>query len=167
MLQSTRAQVLQSSAKFKERAKEANGQAEKAMERARGHLASNPKGSIPMSAAPVQETIQDLSKAIVFEWSARVYVRLAIALESVATTMLSGVEASISQSMARIDTLTKPQDGKPAVVSGWPKNDGVVPNSFAPSPVEFFLEEHSTWPDTASRLISKSLGDAEIGRAHV
>lgn len=160
LLQSTRAQVLQSSAKFKERAKEANGQAEKSMERARGHLASNPKGSIPMSATPVQETIQDLSKAIVFEWSARVRERLAIALESVATTMLSGVEASISQSMARIDTLTKPQDGKPAVVSGWPKNDGVVPNSFAPSPVEFFLEEHSTWPDTAGRLISKSLGDA-------
>jgi len=117
------------------------------------------QGSQWMTAAPVQETVQDLSKAIVFEWSARVCERLAVALESVATTMLSGVEASISQSMARIDMLTKPQDGKPAVVSGWPKNDGVVPNSFAPSPVEFFLEDHATWPDSASRLIGKSLGD--------
>jgi len=159
LLQATRAQVLQSSARFKERAKEANGQAGKAVERARGHLAAGSKGSIPMTAAPVQETVQDLSKAIVFEWSARVCERLAVALESVATTMLSGVEASISQSMARIDMLTKPQDGKPAVVSGWPKNDGVVPNSFAPSPVEFFLEDHATWPDSASRLIGKSLGD--------
>ena len=93
LLQSTRAQVLQSSAKFKERAKEASGLAEKAREKARGHLAANAKGSIPMSAAPVQETIQDMSKAIVFDWSARVRERLAVALESVATTLLSGVEA--------------------------------------------------------------------------
>jgi hypothetical protein len=159
LLQTSRAQVLQSSAKFKEKAKEASGQAEKAMERARGHLAANPKGSIPLSAAPVQETIQDLSKAIVLEWSARVRERLSVALESVATSMLSNIEASVSQSMARIDMLTKSQDGKPAVVGSWPKNDGIVPNSFAPSPVEFFLEEYTSWPESASRLISKSLGD--------
>lgn len=159
LLQSTRAEVLQSSARFKERAKEAMGQAEKSIERARGHLSSGQKGSIPMSAGPVQETITDLSKAIVFEWSARIREKLSVALESVATTMLSSLEASVSQSLARIDMLTKPQDGKPSVVAGWPKNDGVVPNSFAPSPVEFFLESHVTWPEMAKTLISKSLGD--------
>ena len=159
LLQATRAQVLQSSAKFKERAKEAAGQADKAMERARTHLAANPKGSIPMSAGPVQETISDLSKAIVFEWAARVRERLAVALESVATSMVSGLDASVRQSLARIDMLTKPQDGKPAVVALWPKNDDVVPTSFAPSPVEFFLEEHTTWPEMAKSLLSKSLGD--------
>jgi hypothetical protein len=159
LLQSTRSQVLQSAAKFRESAKEASGQAEKLMERARGRLAATPKGSLPLSAAPIQETIQDFSKAIVAEWSARVRERLSVALESVATSMLSNIEASVSQSMARIDMLTKPQDGKPAAVSGWPKNDGVVPNAFTPSPVEFFLEDYSTWPTLASRLLAKSLGD--------
>ena len=159
LLQETRAQVLQSSAKFKERAKEASGLADKAREKARSHLSANPKGSIPMSAAPVQETIQDMSKAIVFDWSARVRERLAIALESVATTMLSGVEASVNQSLARINMLTRSQDGKPAVVEGWPKNDGIVPTSFTPSPVEFFLEEFETWPEMVKQLLSKSLGD--------
>ena len=159
LLQATRAQVLQSSARFKEKAKEASGLAEKAREKARGHLAANAKGSIPMSAAPVQETIQDMSKAIVFDWSARVRERLAVALESVATTMLSGVEASVNQSLARISMLTRSQDGKPAVVEGWPKNDGIVPTSFTPSPVEFFLEEYETWPEMARQLLSKSLGD--------
>lgn len=159
LLQATRAQVLQSSAKFKEQAKEANGQAEKAVERARGHLSGGAKGSIPMSAAPVQETIQDFSKAIVAEWSAKVREKLSVTLESVATTMLSGIEASVSQSMARINELTTPQDGKPAVIGSWPKNDGIVPQSFLPSPVEFFLEDFSTWPDTANRLLTRSLGD--------
>lgn len=159
LLQATRSQVLQSSAKFKEKAKEANGQADKAMERARGHLAANPRGSIPISAAPVQETIQDLSKTIVLQWSARVRERLAVALESVATSMLSNIEASVAQSMARMDMLTKSQEGQPAVVGDWPMNDGVVPSSFAPSPVEFFLENYTSWPEFANRLLSKSLGD--------
>ena len=55
--------------------------------------------------------------------------------------------------------LTRSQDGKPAVVEGWPKNDGIVPTSFTPSPVEFFLEEYETWPEMAKQLLSKSLGD--------
>ena len=159
LLQSTRAQVLQSSAKFKERAKEASGLAEKSREKARSHLSANQKGSIPMSAAPVQETIQDMSKAIVFDWSARVRERLALALESVATTMLSGIEASVNQSLARVNMLTQGQDGKPAITSDWPKNDGIVPTSFTPSPVEFFLEEYETWPEMVKQLVSMSLGD--------
>jgi hypothetical protein len=100
-----------------------------------------------------------MSKAIVLEWSAMVKEKLAVALESVATTMLSGLEASVSQSLARISEMTKAQDGDPAIIDGWPKNDGVVPNSFAPSPVEFFLEDYSTWPELAGTLLSKSLGD--------
>ena len=85
--------------------------------------------------------------------------RLAIALESVATTMLSGIEASVNQSLARINWLTRSQDGSHPVVAGWPKNDGIVPTSFNPSPVEFFLEECETWPAKAKQLLSKSLGD--------
>jgi hypothetical protein len=112
-----------------------------------------------MSAAPVQETIQDMSKAIVFDWSARVRERLAVALESVATTMLSGIEASVNQSLARLNMLTQSQDGKPAVVGNWPKNDGIVPTSFTPSPVEFFLEEFETWPEMVKQLVGRSLGD--------
>ena len=159
LLQATRAQVLQSSAKFKERAKESAALATKTSEKARGHLSASTKGSIPMSATPVQETIQDLSKAIVFDWSSRVFERLSVTMESVATTMLSGIEASVNQSLGRINMLTKSQEGKAAVVDGWPKNDGIVPTSFTPSPVEFFLEGYETWPEMAKELLSKSLGD--------
>jgi hypothetical protein len=35
----------------------------------------------------------------------------------------------------------------------------VVPASFAPSPVEFYLEPYETWPELAKELLSKSLGE--------
>jgi len=159
MLQSTRAQLSQTSARFKERAKEASGLADKAREKARGHLSGKGGGSVPMSAAPVQETVSDLSKGIVFDWSASVYEKLALATESVASVLLSGLEASIGQSLSRIGMLTKSQDGQPPLVADWPKNDGIVPALFAPSPVEFYLESYETWPKMAKVLISKSLGD--------
>jgi hypothetical protein len=159
LIESTRANVLQSSNLLREESKKAREMAVQSDQKARGHLAANAKGSLQLSAGPVQETISDLSKTIVLEWSAQVKEKLSVALESVATTMLSGIEASISQSLGRITEMTKTQDGKPAIIDGWPKNDGVVPSSFAPSPVEFFLEEYSTWPDLANSLLSRSLGD--------
>jgi len=159
LLETTRATVLQSSNLLREESKKAREAAAQADQRARGHLAANAKGSLQLTAGPVQETVSDMSKAIVLEWSAMVKEKLAVALESVATTMLSGLEASVSQSLARISEMTKAQDGDPAIIDGWPKNDGVVPNSFAPSPVEFFLEDYSTWPELAGTLLSRSLGD--------
>jgi hypothetical protein len=159
LIETTRASVLQSSNLLREESKKAREMAVQSEQKARGHLTANAKGSLQLSAGPVQETISDMYKAIVLEWSAQVKDKLSVALESVATTMLSGLEASISQSLARITDMTKTQDGKPAIVDGWPKNDGVVPASFAPSPVEFFLEEYSNWPDLANKLLSKSLGD--------
>ena len=35
----------------------------------------------------------------------------------------------------------------------------MVPTSFAPSPVEFYLEDHTTWPERARELLESSLGD--------
>jgi hypothetical protein len=74
--------------------------------------------------------------------------------------MLSSIEASINQALARVHMLTRAQDGKPPAIAGWPRNDGVVPFGFVPSPVEFFLEDHETWPEAARQLLAKSLGDA-------
>jgi len=159
LLKTLRTQVLQLCGQMREDAKRARGAAEEAAKRAQTHLGGNQRGSLAISAGPVQETIQDLSKEVVLAWSAQVRERLIVALESVATNMLSNLEASVNQSLARVHRLTKSQDGKPAEVAGWPKNDGVVPTGFTPSPVEFYLEEHGTWPETARQMLAKSLGD--------
>ena len=160
LLKATRAHVLQASGQLREDAKKATGLADEAAKRAQGHLAGSQKGSLAITAGPVEETIKDLAKEIVLVWSAHVRERLVIALESVATSMLSSLEATVNQGLARIHAITRPRDGKPAEVAGWPRNDGVVPAGFVPSPVEFFLEEHETWPETARQLLAVSLGDA-------
>lgn len=159
LLQLTRSHVLQASNLLKDEAREDRDLAQQAEQKSRSFLGSAGKGSITSTAGPVQETINAIAKSAVLEWSANVKEKLAVALESVATGLLSGVEASVRQSLADITACTKPQDGRPPVIDGWPKNDGVVPTSFAPSPVEFFLEEHETWPARARLLIAQSLGE--------
>lgn len=160
LLKTLRAQVLQTCGQMREDAKRAKGAAEEAAKKAQTHLAGGQKGSLAITAGPVQETIQDLAKEVVLSWSVQVREKVAVALESIATNMLSSLEASINQALARVHMLTRAQDGKPPVVAGWPRNDGVVPSAFVPSPVEFFLEEHDTWPESARELLAKSLGDA-------
>jgi hypothetical protein len=159
LLETTRARVLESSNLLKDEARKAEDSAMQSDQRARGHLAASGNGSLQLTAGPVQETISDMSKAIVFAWSAKVKTNLSVALESVATNLISSLEASIQQSMGRMISMTQEVDGNPPLVDGWPKNDGVVPASFAPSPVEFFLEEYSTWPELATSLLGRSLGD--------
>lgn len=159
LIQATRAKVIEASNLLKDEARQDRDMAQQAEAKSRSHLGSAGKGTIAATASPVQETITDASKAIVLEWSALVREKLAVALESVATGMLSGIEASVNQSLARITSLTKQQNGQPPVIDGWPKNDGIVPTSFAPSPVEFYLEEYETWPTRARQLVTLSLGD--------
>jgi hypothetical protein len=159
ILEAAKTSVMAESNSLHAESKKARELAEQIDQKVRLHLASNTDDSLYLSAEPVQAAVSEMSEAIVYERTALVKQKLAIALESVATTMLSSLEASIGQSLFRVLEMTKTQDGKAAIIDGWPKNDGIVPNSFAPSPVEFFLEDHSTWPELAKTLFSNSLGD--------
>jgi hypothetical protein len=114
-----------------------------------------------LSNGEILNTLDGIAQALVLEWCAQVREKLAVSLEAVAHSMLSSVEAGLQQSLSRINSLVTSQDGKPPVIAGWPKNNNVVPTSFAPSPVEFYLEPYETWPSQAGELLSKSLGDRE------
>jgi len=164
LVELARADVLESAALMKESASNDRKNAEQTYVSGQSHLGTNARGQLGVTSAPVQNTIQDYSKAISLEWSAKVRDQLAVTLEAVATSMLNAVYAGMQQSLNRLTALVTPQDGNPAVVSLWPKNDGVVPPSFAPSPVEFYLEDHTTWPERARELLELSLGE---GREHL
>jgi hypothetical protein len=86
--------------------------------------------------------------------------RISVAFDAIDASLIEGFESSLTESLNRVYATTKEQDGNPAIICDWPKNDGVVPNSFAPSPVEFFLEDYLTWPVLANTLLRGSLGDA-------
>ncbi len=85
--------------------------------------------------------------------------RISLAFESIDAFLFEEFEATLAKSLGRIHEMAKTQDGVPAIIEGWPKNDGQVPTSFHPGPVEFFLEDYSIWPDFANHLLSESLGD--------
>lgn len=159
LLETAKTSLMAESNSLRTESKNARELAEQIDQKARLQLVSNADDSLHLSAEPVQTAISEMSEAIVFEWTALVKQKLATALESVATTVLSNLEASISQSLSRITEMTRSQDGRAAIIDGWPKNDGTVPYSFAPSPMEFYLEGPETWPELAKTLLSKSLGD--------
>ena len=159
LVELARADVLESAGLMKESANSDRANALQLRGQAETHLKDQAKGQVSITNGAVQRTIEDFSKAISFEWSSKVRDQLSVTLEAVGTGMLNAVFAGMQQSLNRLSALTTSQDGNPAVVSLWPRNDGVVPQSFAPSPVEFYLEDHTTWPSTARTLLQQSLGD--------
>lgn len=160
LVELARADVLESAALMKESAGNDRKSAEQTYVSGQSHLDKNARGQIGVTNDAVQKTIQDYSKAISLEWSAKVRDQLAVTLEAIATSMLNSVFAGMQQALNRLSTLVTPQDGEPAVVSLWPKNDGVVPAIFAPSPVEFYLEDHTEWPGLARNVLELSLGES-------
>jgi len=159
LIEFARAEVLEVSSEMRLEASKARASAEQTREKSRTHLSGDTKGSIAATAGPVQETINDVSRTIAWEWTARVRDQVAVALEAVGAGMLNSIEAGLRQALGNINQAVMPQDGKAAVVSSWPINDGSVPASFAPSPVEFYLEEYTAWPDRAKELLERSLGE--------
>lgn len=157
ILELARAEVLESSAKMK--AESLNSKVASQAEGTKVSPASsgNSKGRVSLSAGPVTEVLNASARQVAYEWTSRVQEQLSVMMEAVATSMLSSISVGALQALNRLNTLVSPQDGQPAVVSTWPRNDDVVPPSFAPSPVEFYLEEYETWPGRARELLERSI----------
>ncbi len=160
LIEIARADAIKTAAELREKAMEDRFSSARAKSQARTHF-TYMKGNLSQSAGPVQETIKDISKAIVWEWSADVRERLAVTLESVASSMFTSIEGGLRQANGRIHAMMTPQDGQPPAIASWPRNTNEVPSTFAPSPVEFYLEDYTTWPQRAKELISSSLENRE------
>jgi len=90
------------------------------------------------------------------------HLQVVTAFEDFSRNWLPKVEARLHQALDQLTVLTKSSNGQPSTIAYWPRNDGVVPNSFAPSPVEFLLEGPECWPQLADQLVRKSLQSNEI-----
>jgi hypothetical protein len=158
ILELVRTDVMKSASVLRERAQLSRSNMANAEVKSRVQL-NGSKGRVAASSSLIQEAVSEIAKSIVWEWSADLQEKLAVVLESVATSMLTSIEAGLRQSNSRLDAMVASQDGRPPISTGWPRNDGVVPVSFTPSPVEFFLEDYTAWPQHARELIQQSLGD--------
>lgn len=158
MLELVRADVLNSASVLREQVQLSRSNMVNAEAKSMGQI-NGLKGRVKASSPLIQESVSEIAKSIVWEWSADVQEKLAVALESVATAMLARLEAELRISHVRIGAMIAPQDGRPPILADWPTNGGVVPSSFAPSPVEFFLDDYTAWPERARELIQQSLDD--------
>jgi len=127
------------------------------VQKAQEALAANQKGELSATHSAVEEAFKNVAQAIAMEATATSLDRVAMAMESLASAVLGNFGARLRQTLGRVQAWVSPQDGQPSKVAGWPKNDGTVPNSFAPSPVEFFLEDYVEWPQRLKELILASL----------
>ena len=157
LLELTRAELLEAAASIKAEAGKSRASVEEALRQASQIAGEGVKGKVAITAAPVGNCVTAYARSVAFKWTARVQEQLSVALEAIASGMISSIQSGLLQAVNRLNTLISPQDGQPAVISSWPKNDGVVPPSFTPSPVEFYLEEHTNWPSRAKDLLENSL----------
>lgn len=150
MIEFARSEVMKTASEMRSKAEESRLFSIQAVNIARNELQKK-KMKLSSTSLPVQEAVVKISEASVWEWNAEVRLKLAESLESVATSVLTTITTLLRASNARL--------GLWGVEAGWPSIDGSVPASFAPSPVEFFLEEYTAWPQHARELIQQSLGN--------
>ena len=159
LVELARDDLLVSAALMKESAIIDRKNAEQMLVLAQSHFLTRTEEQLDLSSVAVQNVIQDYAKAISLEWLATVRDQLSATFESVSSGVLKAIQSELQRSINRMISLTTPQEGNPAVGSLWPRNDGEVPISFAPSPVEFYLEDHTEWPQKARAILEASLGE--------
>jgi hypothetical protein len=157
LIEGARTSLLTSSSVLEEESKKSQKLAEQYWGSAQSSSTSSGKGNLQINSDFVTAAITSLSRSIALEWSARTYERMSVTVSQLSVSLLSVIEAELKQTLNKLSLLIQPQDGEEAVIQFWPRNDGVVPAGFKPSPVEFFLEDYSTWPNLAGDLLRKSL----------
>jgi hypothetical protein len=160
MIQMMRSELLESASTLRQLAIEDRKQAQ-FYAGEMDNLSGDGRSTIGIGSGPVSECITSASVVVTYEWTAAVRDRVAATIESVATSMLSGIEAALTQALNGLQVQFAPQNGKDAIIEEWPQTNGEVPVGFMPSPVEFFLEDVSSWPQTMRNLLDNAVSTFE------
>jgi len=129
------AEVHQDSAEDQQKATAKNEEAKSTLRNA------GTDGALNFGAAPVQAAFNQFAQSILFKWRASRRKSAANAMTALANEILNTMEAQISQALGGVHGLVTQIDGQPALVESWPIYRGGIPESFRPSPLEFFLED--------------------------
>lgn len=153
LVQASMTEVAQVAAEVRQEAHDDQIKATQLKEEAKSTLRNaGTDGSLNFAAGPVQAAFDSFAKAIVNDWRADRRERTADAIESLSNEVLTTLNAQIAQAHGRVHELVTSVEGRPALVEGWPEYGVGVPESFLPSPLEFFLEEVDGWPGALQEL---------------
>lgn len=122
------------------------------------------KGVLQLVSDVVQNATNLLTGSIINDWKYETCQRVAKAMTDLADQVISPIAMAMQQASQKVSHMVTAHPGEQALIESWPTEQNGVPNSFAPSPVEFFLEEHTTWPNRLKELLSKSLPESDVSR---
>ena len=159
---SAKREVLEVSGEVRQEAREFRDLASLRVAGVQAPLMAVGKGKIGIESKPVQDAISEISKAIVLELKAMIFEKIAAEMEALSGQVLAPITAALQQGISLAQHYIISEEGTEAISASWPDNDGTVPKSFSPSPVEFYLEEHSSWPERLKELLAQSMPVVEV-----
>ena len=129
-----------------------------------GRAIPDVKGALQMVSEYVQNAAKFLTSSVTNDWINETSQLVAKAMTDLAEQVISPIASALMQASQKVGYMVTEHDGEPALTSSWPTEQNGVPNNFTPSPVEFFLEEHTTWPNRLKDLINRSLPENDPSR---
>jgi len=150
---------------FKSAAVQANSQTLVLKESRNKFLNNLGSGNFTKESPNVGEALTAASQVFAQQLKHEISILIARTLEQAAMNLLNPLRAALMLAEANVSAMTTVQYLEPKVISAWPTED-VVPNAFAPSDVEFLLEEYSEWPSILRSLLEdiegKLVGESTI-----
>jgi hypothetical protein len=140
-------------ADFKSAAVEAKSYAVKLREERETALLSLGNANLTKESPGVIDAVTKTSQAFGQDLKHEISLRIAMTLEQVATNLFGPIRSAMLTAEGAVGEMTVKQLDQEPVISAWPYAD-VVPTAFAPSAVEFLLEDHTEWPGILRNLLS-------------
>ena len=122
------------------------------------------KGALQLVSDIVQNAANLLTGSIINDWRNETCQSVAKAMTDLADQVISPIVMAMQQASQKVAHMVTAHASEPALTESWPTENNGVPIIFAPSPVEFFLEEHTTWPNRVNELLSKSMPESDFSR---
>ena len=120
-------------------------------------LTSLGNANLTKESPGVTEAVTKASQAFGQSLKHEISLRIATTLEQVAMNLFNPIRSAMSTAEGAVAEMTVKQLDDEPVISSWPYAD-VVPTSFAPSAVEYLLEDHTEWPSILRNLLSNVEG---------
>ena len=113
-------------------------------------------GKVQFANSSVQNGLDQIARSIAFEWLKIRREKVSEAMDAFAQQVLKPLQAKLEMAHGHVYEMVTSIDGEPALIETWPTHNGGVPESFLPSPVEFFLEDVTSWPGLVDSLSAEA-----------
>lgn len=144
-------------AQVRQEAREASGIATARKSDADSKVPDTLKGTLEFANTLIESALSLSVSSLMHDWKSDTLDRVAKLMDDLADQVFRPIAGSLQQAQQTVHYMVAGAEGEPPLIESWPLDNDAVPESFAPSPVEFFLEEHTTWPKKLRELLSRSM----------